>query len=47
MHDILDDTIDESLTVWTEDYDLARSRALEILVDKCGDRAPHLEVIFT
>ncbi len=37
MHDILDDTADESLTVWTEDYGLSRTRALEILVDKCGD----------
>jgi len=37
MHDILDDTADESLTVWTEDYDLSRTHALEILVDKCGD----------
>jgi hypothetical protein len=37
MHDILDDTADESLTVWTENYDLSRTRALEILVDKCGN----------
>ncbi|GAC1619353.1 MAG: hypothetical protein NVS9B13_08530 [Candidatus Acidiferrum sp.] len=37
MHDILDDTADETLTVWTEDYDLSRTRALEILLDKCGD----------
>ena len=37
MHDIIDDTADEGVTVWTEDYDLSRSGALEILVDKCGD----------
>ena len=37
MHDVLDDTADESLTIWTEDYDLSRTRALEILVDKCSD----------
>ena len=37
MHDIVDDTADENLTVWVEDYGLSRSRALEILVDKCGD----------
>ncbi len=37
MHEIVDDTADESLTVWTEDYALSRTRALEILVDKCSD----------
>jgi hypothetical protein len=37
MHDILDDTTDDSLTVWTEDYALSRTGALELLVDKCGD----------
>jgi hypothetical protein len=37
MHDILDDTADDSLTVWTEDYALSRTHALEILVDKCSD----------
>ncbi|MGA7769961.1 MAG: hypothetical protein WCA27_27510 [Candidatus Sulfotelmatobacter sp.] len=37
MHDILDDTADETVTVWTEDYALSRTRALEILVDKCSD----------
>lgn len=36
MHDILDDTADETLNVWTEDYGLSRARALEVLVDKCG-----------
>jgi hypothetical protein len=37
MHEIIDDTADDNLTVWTEDYYLSRSRALEVLVDKCGD----------
>jgi hypothetical protein len=37
MHDILDDTADDSVTVYTEEYGLSRSRALEVLVDKCGD----------
>ena len=37
MHEIVDETADDSLRVWTEDYALSRSRALEILVDKCGD----------
>jgi len=37
MHEIVDDTADETLTVWTEDYDLTRTRALEILVDQCSD----------
>jgi hypothetical protein len=37
MHEIVDDTADETLTVWTEDYALSRTRALEILVDKCSD----------
>jgi hypothetical protein len=36
MHDIIDDTADENLTVWTEDYGLSHGHALEILVDKCG-----------
>lgn len=37
MHEIVDDTADENLTVWVEDYMLLRTRALEILVDKCAD----------
>jgi hypothetical protein len=37
MHDIVDDTADENLTVWVEDYGDSRSTALEKLVDKCGD----------
>lgn len=37
MHDILDDTADESVTVWVEDYLLSREKALELLVDKCGE----------
>ncbi|MGA7422599.1 MAG: hypothetical protein WBW77_07945 [Candidatus Sulfotelmatobacter sp.] len=37
MHEIVDDTADETINVWTEDYALSRTRALEILVGKCGD----------
>jgi hypothetical protein len=37
MHEILDDTADDNLTVWTEDYGLSRASALELLVDKCSD----------
>jgi hypothetical protein len=37
MHDVLDDTADEALTLWTENYALSKGRALEILLDKCGD----------
>lgn len=37
MHDILDDTADDNWTVWTEEYGLSRTRALEVLVDKCSD----------
>jgi hypothetical protein len=37
MHDIIDDTADESVTIWVEDYLLSRGRALELLVDKCGE----------
>jgi hypothetical protein len=37
MHDIVDDTADESVTVWIEDYGLSRSSALEKFVDKCGE----------
>jgi hypothetical protein len=33
MHEIIDDTADDNLTVWTEDYYLSLARALEILVD--------------
>jgi hypothetical protein len=36
MHDIVDDTADESVTIWVEDYLLSREKALELLVDKCG-----------
>jgi hypothetical protein len=32
MHDTVDDTADDTVTVWTEEYALSRSRALEILV---------------
>jgi hypothetical protein len=33
-HDIYDDTADEELTVWVEDYD-SKKDALEELVDQC------------
>jgi hypothetical protein len=33
MHEIIDDTADDNLTVWAGDYYLSLSRALEILVD--------------
>jgi hypothetical protein len=35
MHDIYDDTADEELTVWVEDYDLSKEDALEKLAEKC------------
>jgi hypothetical protein len=35
MHDIYDDTADEELTVWVEDYDLSKEDALEKLVEQC------------
>jgi hypothetical protein len=35
IHDIYDDTIDEELTVWVEDYDLSKGNALENLVEQC------------
>jgi hypothetical protein len=35
MHDIYDDTADEELTVWVEDYDLSKEDALDKLVEKC------------
>ena len=37
MHDILDDTADDNLTVWTEEYALSLTRALEVLVDQCSE----------
>jgi hypothetical protein len=35
FHDVYDDTADESVHVWTEDYDLTKSDALEKLADHC------------
>jgi hypothetical protein len=35
MHDIRDSTIDESVTVWVEEYWLSRADALENLVEHC------------
>jgi hypothetical protein len=37
MHDIRDDSADDDLTVWTEDYALSRTRAFEVLIDQCGE----------
>ena len=35
FHDVYDETADASIHVWTEDYDLTKSDALEKLADKC------------
>ena len=35
MHDIQDDTADEKLTVWVEEYWLSRTDALEQLLEQC------------
>ena len=35
MHDILNDTADETLTVWVEDYGLSKESALDKLVEAC------------
>jgi len=35
FHDILDDTVDESIHIYTEDYYLSKASALEKLADKC------------
>ena len=35
FHDILDDTADETLRVYTEDYWLSKTDALEKLTEKC------------
>lgn len=35
FHDVYDDTADESVHVYTEDYQLSRSDALEKLADAC------------
>jgi hypothetical protein len=35
FHDIYDETADNDLRVWTEDYDLSKGRALEKLAEKC------------
>jgi len=36
FHDIYDETADEDLRGWTEDYDLTKEDALEKLTDQCG-----------
>lgn len=35
MHEIIDDTADEGLSVWTKEYQLTKSDALEKLTEKC------------
>jgi hypothetical protein len=35
FHDIYDQTAEESLRIWTEDYELSKSDALEKLTDQC------------
>lgn len=35
MQDIYDETADENLRVWVEDYDLSKEDALEKLVEHC------------
>jgi hypothetical protein len=35
FHNIYDDTANDSLRVWTEDYGLSKEDALEKLTDKC------------
>ncbi len=35
FHDVYDDTLDESVRVWTEDYALSKTEDLEQLTDKC------------
>jgi hypothetical protein len=35
MHDIYDNTADEEITVWVEDYNLSKIAALEKLADEC------------
>jgi hypothetical protein len=35
FHDVYDETADESVLLWTEDYQLTKSDALEKLADEC------------
>jgi len=35
FHDIYDDTADENLRVWTEDYDISKEDALDKLTGPC------------
>lgn len=37
MTDAYDETADEDIRVWVEDYALTKTTALEKLVDKCED----------
>lgn len=35
FHDVLDETADETIRIYTEDYQLSKTRGLEKLTDKC------------
>ena len=35
MHDIQDETVDDEITVWVEDYGLTKEDALEKLAEQC------------
>ena len=35
MHEVYDETADDNLRVWVEDYDLSKEDALEKLVEQC------------
>jgi hypothetical protein len=35
MRDVYDETTDQNVTIWVEDYDLSRENALEKLADHC------------
>ena len=35
FHDVLDETADETIRIYTEDYQLSKTRGLEKLTEKC------------
>jgi len=35
FHDVVDETADETLRVWTEDYSVSKEEALEKVVEQC------------
>ncbi|MGI9104514.1 MAG: hypothetical protein ACR2IF_18885 [Terriglobales bacterium] len=37
MRDVHDETADDDVTVWVEDYRVSRSKAMEILYEKCEE----------